>query len=289
MKYTNTITVESLIEAELPPLPGSVMKISALLQDYNVSQTVIANAISLDPMLSSRLLRLANSPIFSLERTVSSIGTAVAAVGNNTISECLLIGGIGDSFGSEILNSAVGREIWTHLLATGMVAGDMCRLARLRGADEAFSGGLLHDIGKLLLLKSDPTLYTCVLELAKADGDLRSAEIDAFGFDHAEVGGLAAAAWNLPSAVCDIVRFHHEPSQASEAVALTHVINLADLLVNLKNNGFASDEILQFDVAVGFGFTAAQLDAVWEDVAIRLQEVLRTVFLPQFPSKFSFF
>jgi putative nucleotidyltransferase with HDIG domain len=278
MLTTTDLTVETLIKTELPPLPGTVIRISAMLQDYNVSQRAVANAISQDPALSLRILRLANSPIYALQRTVSNMSDAVAAVGNNSIAESLMITGIGDSFGSRVLNSEAGREIWFHLLATAMTAGDMCRAAKLRGADEAFSGGLLHDIGKLILLKADSALYTNVLDLGKKEGDVRDIEREIFGFDHVELGFRAAESWNLPPGVCDMIRCHHDPSLATEGIAVTRVVSLANSLANLKNQGLDIDDLLMSETVIGFGFTTEQFEEIWETTLVRIREVMRSLF-----------
>src|SRR5688500_10559805 len=101
------INLDALVKAKLPPLPGSVLKISSLLQDVNVSHRKIAEAISYDPMLASRVLRLANSPIYPFQQSVTSLVSAVSAVGNRAIYEMVLLSIVTDSFGREIRNSVV--------------------------------------------------------------------------------------------------------------------------------------------------------------------------------------
>jgi putative nucleotidyltransferase with HDIG domain len=275
MTYAGTFTVEQLIRTELPPLPGSVMRISAMLPDMNVSQHAIANAIKTDPVLAARILRLANSPIYALQRTVTNLTMAVSAVGNRAISESILISGIGDSFGLKILSSATGKAVWAHLLATGMAASDLCRLARLRGSEEAFSCGLLHDIGKLIFLRADTEFYLKVMARAQEEGDLIAVERDIFGFDHAELGALAAESWRLPGPVCEMIRYHHEPDLAKEAMAVTNVLAIADKLVNLKQAGMEVGEIVESKAAQNFGFSEIQLDYVWDSLEVRLREMMR--------------
>lgn len=249
-----------------------------MLQDYNLSQRAVADAISQDPVLSLKILRLANSPIYAQQRTVANMTDAVAAVGNTSISEALMISGIGDTFGNRILNSEAGRDIWFHLLATAMTASEMSRLAKLRGAEEAFSGGLLHDIGKLILLKADHPRYVNVIDLGKRAEDLRMIEREVFGFDHAELGFRAAESWNLPAAVCDMIRWHHEPALATEAIAVTRIVSLANSLTDLKSRDLDIDDLLYSDAVMGFGFSVAQFEEIWENVLIRVRDVMRSLF-----------
>ncbi len=257
-------------------MPGNVLRITEMLGDLNISQNKIADAISLDPILATRILRLANSAIFSPEHSVTNLPTAIAAIGNNAIREILMISGLGDSFGRRILSSPTGKEIWMHLLATAMLASDMCRLARMRGSDEAFSCGLLHDMGKLILLRADSPLYSSVLERATEEGDLSAIEREVFGFDHAQLGADACIAWNLPEPLCNMIRYHHRPTDAPMGMALTRIVSIADTLVHLKIEDREIDELLYSDTILGFGFSSAQFDALWEDVVIRLNDLMHT-------------
>ncbi len=269
-------SIENLIKTGLPPLPASVVRVSALLSDMNVSQTAIANALSLDPILSSRILRLANSPIYALHGTVTNLASAVATVGNMAISEAMMISGISDSFGRKILRSAAGKEIWFHSLATAMAASEICRLAQMRGADEAFSCGLLHDIGKLILLRADYPFYIEIMARATDEVALAAVEREVFGFDHAELGTAAAIGWKLPAAVSHMIRFHHEPSNATAGIAMAHIINIADTLVTLKMADAEMDELLISKWALAFRIEVSQFEMIWDTISPRLDEVVQT-------------
>ncbi len=269
-------SIDHLIKTELPPLPGSVMRISAMLSDMNVSQNALAEAISLDPILSTRLLRLANSAIYGLHGTVTNLSNAVSTVGNNTISETLMISGVSDSFGRKVLISDAGKEIWFHLLGTAMVASEICRVTNMRGGDEAFSCGLLHDIGKLILLRADSPFYIKLMERGSIEGSLIAVEREVLGFDHAELGAEAAISWNLPGPVCHMIRFHHEPSKVTAGVAMAHIINISDMLVTLKAEGAELDDLLILDSVKNLGLDSEKLDAVWHTIAVRLNEVMET-------------
>lgn len=272
-----TFSIERLIKTELPPLPVSVVRVTALLAVFDTSEQTIAEAISLDPILSSRILRLANSPIYALHGTVTNLASAVSTVGNTSIAEMLLISGISDSFGQKILNSPAGKKIWFHLIATAMAASEICRMSGLRGADEAFSCGLLHDIGKLIFLRADAPLYTSLLARAAEGGDISTLEIAEFGFDHAELGADAAVSWQLPGAVSHMIRFHHHPAKASAGVAMAHILNIADSLVNLKTADAPLDEFLRCEPISTFGLDADKFDTIWATVSERLGEVMATI------------
>jgi len=269
-------TIPYLIKTQLPPLPGTVMRVSALLADLNVSQNAIADAISLDPILSSRILRLANSAVYGLHGTVTNLADAVSTVGNNAISEILLINGVSDAFGRKVLNSEAGKDIWFHLIATGMTASELIRAAGMRGADEAFGCGLLHDIGKLIMLRADTPYYTNLMQRADTEGGQVLIEKLELGFDHAELGAAAAISWGLPHAVVHMIRHHHQPAKATAGVAMAHVLKIADTLVTLKADDGDMNDLYRSDAFVNFGLEQARVEEVWEKVSVKLNEVMGT-------------
>lgn len=278
MLTVEKIDLDEVVRMKLPPLPGSVMRISALLQDYNVSQRKITEAISYDPMLAARVLRLANSPIYAFQQNITSLNMAVTTLGNKPIYEMLLMGMMADSFGHEIRNSAIGRDVWLHALAVGFASRELSALLGMRGTEEAFSCGLLHDIGSLLLFKANPLLYIEIFNKGERD-NLSPLEKEAFGFDHAEVGAVAAHHWNLSDPVCFTILHHHNPSESAQAVILTRIIYVADQLSYIKNQKLPySQEFLYSPTVETLGFTADQLDKVWEKVVEGLREVIKTFF-----------
>ncbi len=278
MLATSQIDIESLIKTKLPPLPRSVSKISALLQNVNASPRDIADEIGCDPMLAARILRLANSPVYARNRNVTTLSHAVVAVGNKAIYEMVMIGATTDVFGKEIYNSKVGRDNWEHSIAVAIVARELCDLLKMRGTEEAFVCGLLHDIGKILLLRADSKLYTELHESTEIN-DLPEREKEIFGFDHAQLGAMAAHRWGLPEPLCHMILNHHTPAKAEQALFMTYITNVADGLTDLKtrglevadHNGFLRAESLE-TLRLSFG----QLEEVWEKSAPILQEIIKT-------------
>ncbi len=277
MQTAAQIDLESIVKAKLPPLPGSVLKISGLLQDVDVSQRKIAEAIGCDPMLASRVLRLANSPIYPFQQSVTSLTNAVSAVGNRAIYEMVLMSMVSDSFGREIRNSVTGREIWLHSLAVAIGAREISTMLQIRGTEESFSCGLLHDIGSLLLFRADSSYYSELFQNSK--DDLQHIEREVYGFDHAQLGALAAQRWNLSAPVCSMIAYHHEPSKVNQAILMTHIINVADRLAHLKNEKLPLDnEFLNSPSLISLGINAIQLEKVWEKILIQLREIVKAFF-----------
>lgn len=280
MLTAEKIDLDAIVKAKLPPLPGSILRISALLQDVNVSQRKIAEAISYDPMLASRVLRLANSPIYPFQQSVTSLTSAVSAIGNRAIYEIVLLGAVTDSFGREIRNSVIGRDIWLHSLAVALVSRELCLMLQMRGTEEAFSCGLLHDIGGLLLFRYDSTRFTEILSQCPRD-DTTLMEKEIFGFDHAQLGALAARRWNLSEPVCNMILYHHNPTDASQALFMTYIINVADQLTYIKNQKLPIDEgFLSSASIIMLGLKAHQLENIWEKVLVNLRDIIKAFFAP---------
>lgn len=269
-------SIEFLIQTRLPPLPANVIRISGMLSDFNTSQNALGQAIALDPVLSARLLRLANSAIYGLHGTVTSVPGAVSTIGFSSISEILMMSGVNDSFGSKILNSPTGKDLWHHSLATAMVSSAICNIAKMSGTEDAFSCGLLLDIGKLILLRADAPTYIQILREGAEDGDLQAVERRAFGFDHAELGAAAAENWKLPTTVCHMIRHHHHPENAIVGVAMAHIMNFADKFVMLKTLDVPIDILLCSRTAVNLKLEQEQLDEIWNSVSGKLDQLTQS-------------
>lgn len=263
-------SVENLVKTGLPPLPSSIVRIQALISDVNNPAHKIADAISLDPVISSRILSLANSPIYALHGTITNLTEAVKVVGNNAIAEQLLVCGVSDAFGRRILDSPTGRSIWIHSLATALAASAICRVARLRGAEEAFSCGLLHDVGKLILLRADAPFYSDLLKSGEEVGDISVIERRVLGFDHAELGAAAGIAWKLPGPVCHMIRYHHQPDNTTAGVALAHVLKTADEFVKGRIAFDDPDAFFGDPELKKFGLDEEQFDEIWDEVTLRM-------------------
>lgn len=266
-------SIENLVKTGLPALPSTVMRVSTLLADFNVSQHRIAEAISLDPVISSRILSLANSPIYALHGTITNLTEAVNVVGNGAIAQQLLVCGVSDAFGRKILDSPAGRTIWVHSLATGLAASEICKMAKMRGAEDAFSCGLLHDVGKLILLRADSPFYTELIEQGERAGDISMIEKRILGFDHAELGAAAGIAWKLPGAVCHMIRNHHNPGNSTAGVALAHVLQTADQFVKSRIAFEDPDYFFAANEFRKFGLGEVEFDDIWDNVTLRLSEM----------------
>src|SRR5689334_19523919 len=220
------IDLESLIAVELPPLPGVAMRVAALTQDLDASTRRIADAIGCDPALAARVLRAANSPLFCFQRNITALPMAVSALGNETLYSLVFMSAAAEAF-TKGARTKFERDLWEHSVSVAVAAREIMLILRLRGLEEGFLCGLLHDIGRLMLLRHDPTSYKQLLEVAD-EQELLTAEAEMYGYTHAQIGALAAKRWNLPDELSHTIFHHHNPGQAVTGILMARVVDLAD-------------------------------------------------------------
>lgn len=185
---------------KIPTLPAIVGRLIALYSSDNYGVTEVARVLERDPSISTRLLRLANSPYFSYTGGIRSVGSCVMILGQATVQGLAL----GSSLLAPWLNSVAPqavRSVWVHSWLTASGARYLAsRGACGPGADpEAiFMAALLHDIGKILLLRDKPLEYAKLLEEHAEDRGLMEAEAALFAQNHATVGFAALFGWKFP-------------------------------------------------------------------------------------------
>jgi putative nucleotidyltransferase with HDIG domain len=270
------IDVNALIKLRLPPLNATVARISALLRDQNISTRKLAAVVGCDPVLAARLLKLANSCLYFRQTPVISIHQAIEAIGLKALYDIVMLGAMADGFAKEIGNTVYGRVIWEHSIVVALLAREMSNILGLRGTEEAFLCGLLHDIGKILLLKGETGRFEKILDLPTEAEMLRSEEAT-FGLTHAEVGAYVTHKWELPEVVCSVIMYHHKPRYATVSTVITHIVNVADLIANINGYGLrleSKDDILLSDSVKVLKLTPDRIDLAWRNIQEQLREVL---------------
>ncbi len=242
----------------IPSLPITVSKILDITKDPNVSPHELNKVISLDPVLTGRILKLVNSAYYSLTEKVTSIVKAIIYLGVNTIRNVTLASAVVPLVGTHANKSWMVLDVhgyWKHSLATGVVAK---QTALLMGIDkklieEFFISGLIHDIGKVILDHNISESYLEVINQVKqGEKSLLEAEVDLLGTDHAHVGKLLAEKWELPKSIIEVIEFHHNPKNCQlENRQLVYSVSLANDFCNLNKIGLTlgmGDSAVDFDL-----------------------------------------
>ena len=192
----------------------------------------IADLIRVDPVLSTEVLKLANSPLFGCRQEVSSILHAVAVLGVERIKSLVMMVAL-RNFLSPATRVDALRRCWRHSLGCAFLAEEIASVCWLDKAG-CYTAGLLHDIGRLALLANYPEQYGRLLEAVDQTGiDIVTFERETFGMDHRELGRLLMIEWNFPSPLPDVAGLHHikpDPDHFDVRAVVHLACRMADML-----------------------------------------------------------
>ncbi len=215
---TNKVELESLTEhaSKLFTLPSIVFQLQELLYEPSSTTDEIAGLISLDPALTARILRLANSSFYSFPAQIDTVSRAVTIVGTNEIYNLALATAAVNTFRgvrSDIINMP---NFWKHSVYTGLVSKNLLNQSGIRNSEYLFVAGLLHNIGMLVLVEQFPDLIN---QIDSMPHELPSWEREKqiLGFNYAECSYQLLADWNLPLNIIRPILHQHNP-QATEQI-----------------------------------------------------------------------
>lgn len=255
----------------LPPLPEVVNRVLSLTASPKASAQEVARIISTDQVMAGKVLCLANSAYYGLPRQISSVQQAVMVLGFGDLRQMLLAAGVhGLTQGSVSGYFMANGELWRHSMATAVAAGILAKRVGL-SQEEAFTAGLMHDIGKLILAKFLGARYEQIIQLTRGEHkSFIEGERQLFNTDHARVGGTVASAWNLPPQLARAISDHHTPLQAGEEGLLVCVTHIADGLSLSLGQGLGLDglDYVFYPEAVArIGLRDEDLEVVWLEMA----------------------
>ncbi len=229
---TNVRAVRAFVGGlgKIPSLPSLYQELVALLQRDDAGMGEVARVIRKDLGAASQVLKLANSAFGRSDRPVTEIGQAVAMLGVDSLRSLVLFRGLISSFDTPKPQGLDLEKLWFHSFE---VATGARKLAALEGetrlSDIAFSAGLLHDIGMVVLTTEPAGRYRALLVQAQTSRvPLAVLEHDVYGVDHAQVGAHLLNLWGLPPSFCRPVREHHAPPATCESFPLSMALHLAD-------------------------------------------------------------
>jgi putative nucleotidyltransferase with HDIG domain len=256
---------ETLMQRQMdsfPVLPATVAQILRVTGDPESSAADLMAVLLPDQSLCATVLKLANSALFGRPRRVDSLQAAIMVLGFNRVQSIALVKAMLNTFSD--LGSGSTAEVerfWEHAFLTAMAANHMARDLGL-GLGASFMAGLLHDLGKLVLLQTfgDDYLAGRWLNRCTGEGDL-AAERQAFGFDHAAVGGRLLGQWQFPRNLVATASGHHLPDRTDPDRLLVQVVQLADLMAHR-----CQDEIIEAQAA--HRDAAAEVPPGWHETGV---------------------
>jgi putative nucleotidyltransferase with HDIG domain len=210
----------------IPPFPQVAIRVLQLTNNEDVSLSQVSALISSEPAFSSEVLTIANSALYGARSPVTSVLQAVAVLGTKSLRGLSLTVGVRAYLGDSLKNQSL-RAMWRHSLACALIAQQLARAGSM-SSNDAYTAGILHDIGRLALAAVSAKRYASLLETHNGSaGSILQAERDLFGFDHCEVGQHLIRDWQLPSSFESIVADHHSTRQKGDAWHMPGLINVS--------------------------------------------------------------
>ncbi|MFO1010817.1 MAG: HDOD domain-containing protein [Planctomycetota bacterium] len=225
----------------LPTLPAIVQQVSQMLLDPNVGTKEIGRLVAQDPPLAARVLKIANSSYYGLRERCVSTEQASAVLGVKVLRNVVTAAAVMKQFAHLEERGIDLDAMWKHSILVAQAANLLARSSRGGvglSAEEFYTCGLLHDIGKLVLLENLGEEYVTLLVRSNRESvPLQTCERDALLFDHTDVGSMIAVQWGLPAAVASAIQFHHGPREAIELDPVVSLVAHANLLVKRVQAG----------------------------------------------------
>lgn len=247
----------------LPTIPKVLNKLLAVIENPRVSLNEISNFIAGDPALTTKVLRMVNSPVYGFPGRISSVNQAVILLGLTVVKGLLLGVSVFD------LMQKTMTGLWEHSIGCAIFSRIIAIKKGHRDPDELSVDGLLHDIGKVFLVLQFPDEYQQALAESRRDSlTIYSSEKNRFNTTHSSVGSLMARKWRFPASLIDVIEYHHKPQLTKNTPLESSIVHLADILVRSRGYGFPGDDFVMpveqaaWDV---LGFDEADLAEIFKE------------------------
>jgi HD-like signal output (HDOD) protein len=216
----------------LPTLPTVAAKLMELVDSPRTSAKSLSRLIEGDQVLTAKILKLANSVYYGMQRSVATVSQAVVVVGFDAVKDMGLSVSVLDAFQDPGQNKYFDlSKFWEHAISVGVGGGMLAKRYEPRYAGEAFTAGLLHDIGKVVINQYCHLDFIEIMERVHEDNEeLLYAETVVLDTTHDRIGGWLADRWNMPLSIVEAIEFHHNPYLAEKHRPLVEIVKLADFL-----------------------------------------------------------
>jgi putative nucleotidyltransferase with HDIG domain len=253
----------------LPTLPAVVEKLGTTMSDPNSDAKQVANIIEDDPAIMTRILKVVNSAFYASSEEVTSVQHAVARMGMTTVSNLAMTTSVFSAFDAQDDEMFNMEDFWRHSISSGIAAGVVYERARehipRRYTKEVLRlAGLLHDIGKIVMIQYLHDDFTRALALAESSGiPLVQAETQVLNTNHCQIGAWLGAKWNLSNELLQVIEFHHAPESGDEKYsAIVALVHIANYICNQQTIGDSGDSA-----------APAFLQGVWKQLGLSVSDI----------------
>ena len=262
---------------DLPAMPEVASKVLELSADPNTSALQLQQVISDDQAMTGRILKIANSAMYSCSRKIKTLTEAIVMLGFNSIRSLVVTSAARNLYNTNRTKTGLKeRLLWEHSIGTAFAARILASQRTPNLAEEAFLAGLMHDIGKLVLNIRVPEKFDEIVQIVYNENlAFHLTEQEILGFDHAQVGAMLVNKWKLSDGLEFIILNHHNENALTVENPLSLYLDLANQLCKKMGIGFIDDP--ELDIMNSRANQILQITpSVFEDTAEILQDTLES-------------
>ncbi len=260
----------------VPTLPATVLRVMQMIEDPLCSAADLAQVIQADPAMAIKVLKLANSAYYGFRQKIATVPQAVTLLGFATLKNALLSAAVFDLFRLNTTGFDLAA-LWKHSVATATAAKLLAKRARFPNSEKAFTAGLLHDIGKVMIARYLPMSLATIVQAVRDEGlPMAAAEQRTIGLAHPAFGAWVMARWGLPSVLVEAVEYHHCPTKAQYSFDLAALVYLANALTHRAGIGSGGDTLpREIDPAIlqHFGLSEGALNDLHDALLFKRLEI----------------
>ncbi len=225
---------------EFPSLPPIYLKVVNALNSRHADTETISQAIAGDLAISAKVLQTVNSSFYGFDEKIANIAEAINILGTECVKNLVLAIQVFNNIGRSADQKAITDELWHHSMSVAVAARRIVSYESKdeKAAEEAYTAGLMHDIGKLILLNTVPEQYAEARALANEKAIPQTdAEDQIIGCNHAETGAYVLARWGMPANLTEAVALHHDPVNSfGKSFSTLAAVHIANAIVHHRQN-----------------------------------------------------
>jgi HD-like signal output (HDOD) protein len=274
--------------SHIATLPEVTVKVVELVENPKSTAQDLNKVISTDPALCSRILKVVNSSFYGLPGQIGSINRAIVMLGLNAVKNIAIAASMAKLFrGGEIGPSFSGRELWAHCNVTAAGAKLIATSIKMGLTDEAFLGGLIHDLGLMVEMQYDRNKLQEVLRQVGQDAkgvpatDMLACELSVYGADHQDFGSVLCEKWKFPKSFSNVCGYHHRPLDLPhDQRQLAAIVYVADRLAAESGVGFRGDLVstmIEPDVLDFLKLSSEKLAEIGNTVKAQAKDMANTL------------
>lgn len=230
----------------LPPIPKLLKETLELLNDESTPITTVSKVVSKDQGLVTKILAIANSPMYGLQRRVTTIEFAIIVLGFKELKNIVTVLSLVEAFINKTDKYLNQKDFWLHSYFSGTASKKIGEDFDFQNSGEAFIAGFLHDMGITVIHRYFHSNFIAILDLVNNKGfNFMDAEMEILGLSHEQIGHFLMGKWNFPEPMCEAILYHHNPEASVNTKVLSSIVHLSDYMTNIytDDNSFWDSDL----------------------------------------------